>query len=245
MTGPVPAACARVEEDLSALLDGELEASREALVRAHTQGCARCRARLAALARVDVLLASAPVHETSAALHGRLRARIEAEEQATEAEEQAVAGPAPARSDRGARPGRSAPPAHRSRRARPFVAALLAAAAALALYLAVGRQRTPLAPAPEPRVARAPESVAPQEIPTPPAPAPIVPVAPEDPEPVAIAERTVPAPPPATPAQDPDFDALPAEEIAVGLELDTAEDLEVIANLELLEALVALEGGRG
>jgi anti-sigma factor RsiW len=226
-----------VEEDLSALLDGELEASREAEVRAHTQGCARCRARLAALARVDVLLAAAPVRETSAALDANLRARIAAEGQA-------AARPEPARPDRGMPPGRSAPTERRSRRARPFVAALLAAAAALALYLAVGRSRTPLAPAPEPRVAQAPEPVAPPQLPAPPEPESVEPVAPEA-APVAIAEQPAASPQPATPAQDPDFDALPAEEIAVGLELDTAADLEVIANLELLEALVALEEGRG
>lgn len=51
---------------------------------------------------------------------------------------------------------------------------------------------------------------------------------------------------PRTPlAPDAELEALPADELAVGLDLDTAEDLEVIANLELLEALVALDEGRG
>lgn len=235
MTGPVPAACARVDEDLSALLDGELSPERDAEVRAHTESCARCRAQLAALARVDVLLAGAPVRETSAALHASLRARIAAEETA-------VARPGLARADLGVPPGRGAAPSSRVLRARPLVAALLAAAA-VALYLAVGRPRTPLAPAAEPRVAQ--EPVAPQPLPAPPEPERgVTPPAPEA-APVVIAEQPAPAAQPATPAQDPDFDALPAEEIAVGLELDTAADLEVIANLELLEALVALEEGQG
>lgn len=189
MTGPVAGACARYAEDWSALLDGELDASREAEMRAHAATCASCAAKLASLARVDVLLAGLPVPETRAALLTGLRARIEAE-------------PAPARAPT---PVRNAPPPPvrvatpvRRRSARGWWAAAVAAAAALALYLALPR------------------------------PAPVAP-------PVEVADE---------PAGDPEFDALPADEIAVGLELDTAQDLEVIANLELLEAFVALEEGR-
>ena len=173
--------CARYAEDWSALLDGELEPSREAQMRAHAETCAACAARLASLARVDVLLAGLPVPETRAALLSGLRARIEEEPAHT-------AAPT----------ARSAPPARR-RRALAGWAAAAAAAAALALYLALPR------------------------------PAPV-------PPPAEVAEE---------PVRDPEFDALPAEEIAVGLELDTAQDLDVIANLDLLEAYVALEEGRG
>ncbi|HEX5065387.1 MAG TPA: zf-HC2 domain-containing protein [Myxococcota bacterium] len=182
MTGPLADACARYAEDWSALLDGELEPSREAQMRAHAETCATCAARLASLARVDVLLAGLPVPETRAALLGGLRARIEEE---------------PART--AAPTARSTPPPARRRRALGWWAAAASAAAALAVYLALPR------------------------------PAPV-------PPPAEVAEE---------PVRDPEFDALPAEEIAVGLELDTAEDLDVIANLELLEAYVALEEGRG
>jgi hypothetical protein len=62
--------------------------------------------------------------------------------------------------------------------------------------------------------------------------------APRTPTPLPQGPETPVAQVPA-PARDPDFDALPAEEIAVGLELDTAQDLDVIANLDLVEALAA------
>lgn len=182
MTGPSD--CGR-GEDLSALLDGELAPERDAELRAHLAGCARCRAQLASLARVDVLLAGIPVRETSADLQARLRARIAAEDEAG-----ALAG-----RGRGRRTGG---PLQASRRVRALAAACAAAAAALALYFFAPRTPTPLPQGPETPVAQVP-----------------------------------------APARDPDFDALPAEEIAVGLELDTAQDLDVIANLDLVEALAA------
>ena len=39
--------------------------------------------------------------------------------------------------------------------------------------------------------------------------------------------------------------AEPVEDVAVALELDFMQDLDIIANLELLEALVAMEEGTG
>ena len=164
--------CDEFGEELSALLDGELTPEREAGVRAHVAGCAACRAELAALERVDPWLARVAAPAPSARLSDALHARIAAE---------AVAP-------------------RRRWLARPAALAAWAAAAALALYFGVGRQRTPLAP----------EGA-------------------QGEGPLAEAE----------------LDALPADELAVGLELDTAQDLEVIANLELLEALVALDAGRG
>jgi anti-sigma factor RsiW len=176
---PIPSECAPYAEEWSALLDGELASEREAELRTHLGTCARCQAKLASLARVDVLMAGLPVTEANADLYARLRARIDAHE----AEEAGTArGPAPAR---------RAP-----RRARGLAAAAVAAAAALALYLGLPRPRGETAPPPE--IAR-----------------------------------------------DPEFDALPADELALGMDLDTAKDLPVIANLELLERLVALEEGRG
>ena len=42
-----------------------------------------------------------------------------------------------------------------------------------------------------------------------------------------------------------DLDAVPADELAIVLEIDTVEDLDVIANLDLLVELVAVEAGAG
>jgi putative zinc finger protein len=223
VTGPIPLECARYAEEWSALLDGELAPAREAELRAHLDGCDRCRAKLASLARVDVLLAGLPVAEANADLYTRLRARIDANE------------------SREAVP-RVAPP-RRRRRGLAVAAAAIAAAAALALYLALPRPRGEIAPPPEPRVAKAPEPQ-PQPV-VPKAPEPVqVAKAPEAAPPVALPRATV-TPAAVEPARDPEFDALPADELAVGMDLDTAKDLPVIANLELLERLVALDEGRG
>ena len=42
-----------------------------------------------------------------------------------------------------------------------------------------------------------------------------------------------------------DLDAVPADELAMVLEIETIEDLDVIANLDLLVQLVAVEAGAG
>jgi hypothetical protein len=219
VTGPIPLECAPYAEEWSALLDGELAPAREAELRAHLDGCARCQAKLASLARVDVLLAGLPVAEANGDLYARLRARIDASEA------------------RDAAP-RLVPPRRRAR-SLAIAAAAVAAAAALALYLALPRPRGEIAPPPEPRIAKAPE------------PAPEVTKVPEPtqiakaPAPAPVAEPRAVTPPAPEPARDPEFDALPADELALGMDLDTAKDLPVIANLELLERLVALEEGRG
>jgi anti-sigma factor RsiW len=59
--------------------------------------------------------------------------------------------------------------------------------------------------------------------------------APSPPTPAASVAST-----PELPAAD-EFDAVPVEDLAVASELDTIQDLGVIANLELLEMLVAVE----
>jgi anti-sigma factor RsiW len=161
--------CGSCAEDLSAYLDDELDAPRFAEVHAHLASCADCRARLDALRRVDAELAALPAPTASADLRHRLAVRLDAE----------------------AAPPRRVRPPRRRHRWTIGAGIASAAAAALVLYLAVGRG---------PR---------------------LLPVAAMD------------------------LDTAPAEEIAIALELDTIEDLEVIANLELLEALLALEEETG
>jgi len=124
MTDP----CAAFDADLSALLDGALARPREAELRAHVAGCARCSERLARLARVDEALRSLPAGEVPADLAGRLRARIAAE------------GRGRSSASRGPSPSRRTP--SRRRRWIPLAAGAIAAAAALALYLVVSRPRT-------------------------------------------------------------------------------------------------------
>ena len=74
----------------------------------------------------------------------------------------------------------------------------------------------PASPVPEPRIVAQPEA------------------SPTRPQ---VAERVAPLP------TDGDLEALDAEDLAVVLDLDTIEDLPVIANLELLERLLAAEAG--
>lgn len=238
--------CSEYAEDWSAWLDGELAPEREAGLRAHLAGCARCRREVEALRAVDARLAAVPARPLPADLQARLRARIEAEGGAERAP--AAAG---AQARLAARP---AP--RRSRRwlARPAVALATAVAAAVALYLVVGRE-PPAGPAqPELQVA--------QQQPTPP-------VAPEPPAPQEVHPSPAPQgghhpPPPAAAEGDADIDAIVAQvldeapapdspaldqasddELAVGLDLDTIEDLDVIANLDVLEALVSAQEGAG
>lgn len=53
----MPVGCEAWVEDLSALIDGELSAEREAEVRAHVDSCESCRARVGALCQVGLALA--------------------------------------------------------------------------------------------------------------------------------------------------------------------------------------------
>ena len=176
--------CEAYDEDLSALLDGELSEERETEVRAHAVACPHCTRRLNALRSVDRLLASAPAPAISHDLRARLDARIAA--------------------DAGRRPLRTRPP-RRRRLGRPALGfAAAAAAAVLALYLGVRSVETPLEGGTHaPQVART------------------------------------------EPPRAVDFDAVPADELAMVLEIETIEDLDVIANLDLLVQLVAVEAGSG
>jgi anti-sigma factor RsiW len=242
----IPVACAAYEEDLSALLDGELAAEREEEIRAHVAGCPRCGPRLAELERVDALLASTPLPALRPGLRERLEVRLRQEERREEAE------------SRGRKAGRLGPPPARRWLARPAWGIAAAAAAALALYLTVRSDGPglPAATTPAPEFAQQPALPGiPQGSPAPKAsPAPAAPEA--SPEPAAPRFAQAPAVEPSPPgAEGPeeavaaggegqiDIDGISDEELAMILEIETLEDLDVIANIDLLEELVALEEG--
>jgi len=103
-------------EELSAFLDGALAPTREAQLRAALAELPELAAQLAALSRVDDALRALSAPEVPADLHQRLRARIAAAHH-----EGAAVGRAPRR---------CAP--DRSRRWRPALMAVAAAAAVLA-----------------------------------------------------------------------------------------------------------------
>ncbi len=223
--------CARYEADLSALVDGELAPEREAEVRAHLGGCAACSECLEALCDVDLALASIIVPPVPAGLRAQLAERIARDAAAPEVRD--ASRPAPVRPQAPRRPAAAA--ARRPRRwlSRPALAAALAAAAALALYLVVTGV----------------DSFLPLET-----PAPELPIAESVPERAAasveIAEAAPVQPPEATrpevaPTADP-LSGASEEDLAVILELETVENLDLIANLDFLERCVALEeGGSG
>ena len=106
-----------LDEDLSALLDGELSPQRESELRARMVGEPALAARLAELERVDLALRAMPAEAPSPGLRASLRAKLEA------------AATAPADNPR------SVP--HPRRLLPSWAGGTLAAAAALALYLAV------------------------------------------------------------------------------------------------------------
>jgi hypothetical protein len=229
-----PMGCGVSTEELSALLDGELDALRAEELRGHVTGCEPCASRLAAFERAGALLSALPARPVPNDLRARLQARIDADD-AHEAPPVRVMT-------------RTAPPARRRWLGSRALATAAAVAAAVALYWAftAGDRAGPGREIETPPIAR--EDVppvptrAPAALPEP-DPAPELPSVPESSVP-QIAEAT-PAPTPLPEAPDADFDPVPAEEIAVALELETIEDLDVIANLELLEALVALGEGTG
>ncbi|MEM7411244.1 MAG: zf-HC2 domain-containing protein [Myxococcota bacterium] len=237
-----------VHEELSAWLDGELAAARSAEVEAHLESCAECAAALDALENVDHALGTLPLPDVEATRWDRLQERIAAERDAV------ATAPAPSRA-RGAAP--------RRRRPERWLAASAAAAALLALYLAFGRDPgstptpppiardespvvpTPEAPAPKPPVEVAREPAPPPEAsdvegsePSLPEPRLVPPV--PDPRPATDATSLARAEsaPSSAPAEPSD------EELALAIELETVRDLEVIANLELLEAWLSLEEER-
>jgi anti-sigma factor RsiW len=237
-----PSTCRAFEEDLSALLDGELEAAREAEVRAHAAGCTRCAERLARLTRVDEALRSLPEAETPADLAERLRVRLDEERRRSSASaedrgrsllqgrssnEARRRSSDEARDEVGGRSSdaRQAPPSHRPpprrRRWIPLAGTALAAAAALALYLVVGRPR----PAGEEPMLAERERPAPERE-----------IARREPPPEPLPDELV---------SGPELEAIQAasdEELALALDLDTLADFAVIERLHVLEQLAALDG---
>jgi len=155
-------------DDLSAWIDGELDARREAEIRAHLAGCAGCAATLDALRGVDLALAGVGASQVPDDLLDRTLRRVEGEAGASMKERRSIS----------------------ARWLRPA----LALAASLALYLAVTGNDAP------------PE----------------------------LADGA------GAPAPGTALDEISEDELAVLLELDTIEDYDVIANLEVLEHLVAL-----
>jgi anti-sigma factor (TIGR02949 family) len=232
-----PMRCSVAEAQLSALVDGELTEAQADELRRHVAGCARCAERVAAFERAGALLSALPARPVPSDLRARLQTRIEAD--ATEA-----AASAPARRT----PPRSAPPPRRRWLGSPALAAAAAMAAAVAFYwvLAPAERVGPGSEIEPPPIAREDPSPAPTFAPDlePGVQEPPIAATPPEPEAPRIAVA------PGDPATEPDseFDPVPAEEIAVALELEQLEQLEeldVIANLELLEALVALGEGTG
>lgn len=240
----VPETCLPYDEDLSALLDGELPAERAASLRAHSATCPRCAAELETLRRANERLRAAlraPVPEEDvriARVETRLRARL--------AQEAPVGG-------RQAREREARAPRRRRTRWIVSVGLGLAAAAALGLGL-LFQARTPVQPEPAalPPVAERPAPPPPQETPPPATqspqavaelpvvkPAPARPRAPAPPAPEPTA-RPLPSAPPEV-----DLASADEEDIELATRLDMLEDFEVIQKLDLLERLRKAEEGAG
>ncbi len=223
-------ACATVAEDLSALLDGELSEEREVAVRGHLESCPDCTGRVAALRRVDPALAAAPAPEVPADLRARLDARLSSETR-------------PLRESAAGRRRQADSAAGRRRRARWFThpAMGFAAAAALALYVGVRAVQPPVGPVgpigvdeTESRIAGTlHESMTPSSQPESRALDPLAPSPGSASGSITGSEWA--------PVAEVDLDDVSDEELAMALEFDTIEDLEVIANLDLLERLLEIE----
>ena len=234
--------CDGFAEDYSAYLDGELEPGRSDELAAHFEACALCNERLDALRGVDVLLREAPAPLPASDLYERLQSRI------AEDEVRPPATPLPLRRRRRSPSQRTG--GRRTTRTGFGIAGAAAVAAGLALLLlpTAGPESTRRT-TPEEVVANTESRVAP--VPTPEDPGEV----PEVPDRVLVAEeKGGPAVDPVGPApSDSDaatgqllasFDDSSADqvvEIALTLDLDTIEDFDVIANLGLLERLVALD----
>jgi hypothetical protein len=241
--------CQAFEADLSALIDGELVPEREARVRAHLTGCAACSGRLEALRRVDLALADLPQPAVSPRLAQQLSNRLrELEEAAGAGAQRAQARRARSEaepSEAGARKARERrrAPARIARRwlsARAAIASA-AAAAALALWFSL---RGAEEPGPGAQVARAPAEI--REPAPAPAPAQVaqLPPAPE-PRPAAEAPVVVAEQRPAEAPAAPELGDLQDQDVLLLMRLDEVEDLDLLANLELLEAMVAANQREG
>ena len=133
-----------LDEDLSALLDGELSPQRESELRARMVGEPALAARLAELERVDLAVRAMPAEAPSPGLRASLRAKLEA------------AATAPADNPRSV--------THPRRLLPSWAGGTLAAAAALALYLAVSSGNDSILDAEPARIADVLESATDEEI---------------------------------------------------------------------------------
>lgn len=218
---------ARLDEDLSALVDRELEPDREAAVRRVLARDPALRDRADAFAKLDDALRALPRPPLPSDLHARTRARI------------AEAIRADAQTDRDARPidaATSTPGRDRSanttllRGRRPalvrWATPLAALAAGIALLLWLGT--SPPArrdEAPQPAIARAPE---------------VGPRAGARPSAIARArEATVVERSEPLDEVDAELAQCSDEELAVAMEFELLNELDVIWQLEALEALAA------
>ena len=144
---PIAELCVPFDDDLSALLDGQLDAPRAAVVRAHAESCRDCGHRLEALRGVDVALCRVAAAPADATRSERMRSAIAASlrDEASGAAQ-------------GTPPLRRTPPRPRRWLAPVGFAATAAAAAALVLVL---RTQSPVAPSAE-RIVVVAERVAPK-----------------------------------------------------------------------------------
>ena len=141
---PIAERCALFDDDLSALLDGELDTPRAAEVRAHLESCRDCAHRLEALRGVDVALRRVAAATADATRSARMRSALAASLR------DETGGAA-----QGTPPLRRIPP-----RQRRWLAPVGFAAAAAALALVL-RTQSPVAPSAERGVVVA-ERVAPK-----------------------------------------------------------------------------------
>lgn len=179
----LPAGCAAIDDDLSAWLDGELDAAGAARVRGHVEGCARCAARVAALRAVDDGLRALAASEASDAERerlARLRARLAtAQQQLQPLPGRAIASDEATSPDvDAASPDARAAAPRRRRRWLPAAGAAIAAALLAALVLPGLLERAVMTPETE-LAARedAPAVPAPAVRPEPAPPAPAAPAA--------------------------------------------------------------------
>jgi len=224
----IPADCLPFDDDLSALIDAELDDGRAAEVRAHVESCPHCTRRLEALSGVDLALGELPIPEVSEDLSRRLEARL------------APAAPVVLR------PRQSVRRARRGWR----VAGALAAAAAVGLVVLLGLPGEP--PSPGPQVARAPTDVEPgvqvARAPTDVEPGVQVARAPTDVEPGFEGAPRAPDSFPermgdGTPGIQLALAEEQLEDVALLLAVDDLaepDDMGLVANLELVEMLVDL-----
>ena len=262
-------ACIPFEEDLSALIDEELSPEREAEVRAHVGGCSHCAMRLQELCNVDLELAGLAQPTVSAELARGLAERVARDAEAPlvahvprDAEAPLVAHPPrdaeaplvaptlrvePTGPRSAPRPGR-----RRWRDGVPLARVAAAAGLVLAAWLLL-RGEEGVAPEPPLAGTTAEERQTPEFEPVPEPDTPsgeILAVQPERPvAPPRKPEAEVLAAGGRTPAPGATSNGalaeLPEEDLAMLLELQAVEDLDLIANLELLETLLDLERGAG